>query len=287
MRFEFASGPLRVPSPVYPHMYIHMMSSRRNINIRKLIASVFLTALLSGCAESNSPVSQDLIWPEQDETGFMQDLVDSNGDRPMTLLDSVIQQGVPAIVATTAFSKFDQFRAAIKREEFIVMIDFTQHSNRKRMYVVNRISGLVESLHTAHGEGSDPDNDGMAQYFSNIPNSRMSSLGSYIINERYVGKWGPSLRMDGLESTNSNVRKRTIVMHPASYVGEGQPKQGLSWGCPAVPFAWIDRMISGLRDGGFMYAYGINQYKETVADEMWQVLSLGPKFHWTDESDPH
>lgn len=217
----------------------------------------------------------------------MQDLVDANGDRPMTLLDSVIQQGVPAIVASTAFSKFDEFRAAVKREDYIVMIDFTQHSNRKRMYVVNRVSGLVESLPTAHGEGSDPDNDGIAQYFSNIPNSRMSSLGSYIINERYVGKWGPSLRMDGLESTNSNVRKRTIVMHPASYVGEGQPKQGLSWGCPAIPFAWIDRMISGLRDGGFMYAYGINQYKETLVDEMWQVLALGTGFHWTDESDPN
>lgn len=253
--------------------------------MKKSIASVVLAVLLSACAENTSPVAYDLIRPEQDETGFMQNLVDTHGAKPMTLLDSVIQQGVPAIVATTAFSKFDEFRAEVKKEEYIVMIDFTQHSNLKRMYIVNRASGLVESLHTAHGEGSDPDNDGTAQYFSNVPDSRMSSLGSYIINERYVGKWGASMRLDGLESTNSNARKRAIVLHPASYMRDGQAEQGLSWGCPAIPFAWIDRVIARMRDGGFMYAYGDNLYKETRADVMWQALALKPDFRWTDESD--
>jgi hypothetical protein len=249
------------------------------------IAFILAALLVTACGQDRTPVALDIVNPELDETGQMQALAAANGNRPMTLVDSVIQQGVPAVVATTAFLKFDQFRADVKKDAYIAMIDFSQHSNNKRLYIVNRTTGLVESMHTAHGEGSDPDNDGMAQYFSNIPNSRMSSVGSYIVNERYVGKWGASMRMDGLESTNSNVRKRAIVLHPASYIEDGAKEQGLSWGCPAVPFAWIDRMITRLRDGAFMYVYGVNQYKETTQDQMWQALALQPGFRWTDESD--
>ncbi len=239
---------------------------------------------LCACAENQNPVAFEPINPELDETGFMQTLVDDN-PRVKTLLDSVVQQGVPTKVATTAFLKFDQFKAQVKNDAYITMIDFSQHSGAKRMYIVNRKTGKVDAIHTAHGEGSDPDGDGNAQYFSNIPDSRMSSLGSYLIQERYVGKWGASMRMDGLESTNSNVRKRAIVLHPASYVKDGKDEQGLSWGCPAVPFAWIDRVITRLRDGSFMYAYGVNTYKETSADIFMQQMALSPDFQWTDESD--
>ena len=76
-----------------------------------------------------------------------------------------------------------------------------------------------------------------------------------------------------------------FVMHPASYVVDGKEKQGLSWGCPAVPFAWIDRLIPRLRDGSFMYAYGINTHSDSTDDLAVLASALLPGYKWVDESD--
>ena len=103
--------------------------------------------------------------------------------------------------------------------------------------------GMGLSVPDAHGAGSDPDRNGVPRYFSNVPDSHRSSLGSYLISERYAGKYGGSMRTDGLESTNNLVRRRGIVMHPSNYVSADRAQQGMSWGCPAVPYAWIDRLI--------------------------------------------
>ena len=55
---------------------------------------------------------------------------------------------------------------------------------------------------------SDPENDGTPRRFSNVEGSLQSSLGYYVTAETYEGKWGYSLRLDGLSATNSQVRKR-------------------------------------------------------------------------------
>lgn len=48
----------------------------------------------------------------------------------------------------------------------------------------------------------------------------MSSLGIYRCAETYEGKHGYSMRLDGLEPTNSLARERAIVIHSADYVSE-------------------------------------------------------------------
>lgn len=248
---------------------------------RLLLVSGF-TLLFAACAgEEHLPIALEPVVPEGEEASLK---VQSRA--PMTLLEAVLKQGVPAKVAKEALFKYDKFVDHVKKPAFITMVDFSQHSSKKRMYIVNRKTGDVDAIPVAHGAGSDPDNDGIPQFFSNVPNSHMSSLGAYLVAEEYKGKYGASLRLDGLERTNSNVRNRAIVLHPADYVKEGQKKQGRSWGCPAVPYAWIEKIIERTADGAFLYAYGINKRKASINDDgLIQQWNLIPVDQWVDESE--
>lgn len=245
----------------------------------------FVMVGLSACAGHDEPIADSIINPKLDPSGEINEWVDMNGGQPVTLIQAVLAQGVPAPVAEAALAKYDLYKDVVRKDAYIAMIDFTQHSGRLRFYMVNRQSGKVDRLAVAHGSGSDPDNDGMAQYFSNIPNSKMSSLGAYLIQERYVGKYGASMRLDGLEPTNSNARDRAIVLHPSKYIEDGRAKQGRSWGCPAVPYAWIQSIIDRMRDGTFMYAYGFDQRKSTNDVFVLNQWELIPKSQWVNESE--
>ena len=249
-----------------------------------LLLIVLLGMFMTACGSDSAPVALEPIQADKDTTGFMRKLAAEN-DGELNLLEAVILQGVPPEVAAEAFLKYDQLKEQVAKTEYMTVIDFTQHSGQNRMYVINRTSGVVEALPTAHGVNSDPDRDGIPQFFSNIPGSKMSSLGAYLVSERYVGKYGASMRMDGLESTNDQARERAIVLHPARYVKDGKKQQGESWGCPAVPFDWITTLITRLRDGSYMYIYGKNSYKETEYDHMIQRMSLMPGYKFIDESE--
>jgi hypothetical protein len=110
-------------------------------------------------------------------------------------------------------------------------------------------------MHVAHGSGSDTNHDGVATAFSNTSGSHMSSLGFMLTAETYNGKHGESLRMDGLESRNSNVRARAIVVHSASYVDPDLSKMGRSQGCPAVSLANIKDFMAKTKNGSLYYIY--------------------------------
>jgi hypothetical protein len=205
----------------------------------------------------------------------------------MTLLESVVAGGVPTDIAQQALLKYDAFADHITNLAYFVIVDMTQSSNQKRFYLVNKLTGAVDSMEVAHGAGSDPQDTGWAKYFSNTPDSKMTSLGAYIIAERYVGKHGPSLRLDGLEDTNSNVRARDIVIHQASYVRDGSDKQGRSWGCPAVPSTWIDTVLQRLEGGAFMYIFGVNTLPPDPAKAAYEATRWNaiPRALWPDEGE--
>jgi hypothetical protein len=73
------------------------------------------------------------------------------------------------------------------------------------------------------------------QRFSNEIGSNASSEGAYRTGDRYVGKHGRSIRLGGLDPSNSNAEARAIVIHSAPYVSptvlQTQGKLGLSEGC--------------------------------------------------------
>jgi hypothetical protein len=142
--------------------------------------------------------------------------------------------------------------------EWIFLVDMTQHSSFKRGYLISMKTGEAETFHVAHGRNSG-DSNGNAIRFSNRNNSKMSSLGLYGAAESYRGKHGYSLRLDGLEPSNSNARKRAIVLHSASYMTEDFIKKygraGRSWGCPAIAPDNHQDFIDRLKNGNLLYIY--------------------------------
>lgn len=162
---------------------------------------------------------------------------------------------VPASLLLKTLTYYDANLSKIKNQNYIVVIDFKQHSSKKRFYLINMQSGDVEPYLTAHGKNSDPDHDGYATKFSNTSGSNMSSIGFYLTAETYYGDNGYSLRLDGLSSTNSKARPRAIVIHGASYVREAS-LIGRSYGCPALEVRYAADVINTIKGGTLIYADG-------------------------------
>ncbi|WP_409479785.1 murein L,D-transpeptidase catalytic domain family protein [Pseudobdellovibrio sp. HCB154] len=140
--------------------------------------------------------------------------------------------------------------------DWIAIIDFTKPSDVRRLYVMNVKTGQFTAHHVAHGKGSGVR---FATKFSNINNSKMSSLGLYLGGSVYSGGHGASLNLHGLDPSNNKAAERDVVMHAANYVSDKFLKQtgrlGRSWGCPAVSTALMKRMNADFSNGGVIYAY--------------------------------
>lgn len=175
--------------------------------------------------------------------------------------DNISKYSAPAFDASWGLKRATYEKAVayynnsrmISNPRYMVVIDFSQHSSKKRLYLFDMNSGSVERYLTAHGKGSDHDNDGFAHQFSNVGNSKASSLGFYITLGTYRGKHGTSLRIKGLSGTNSNAERRGVVFHGAGYVRPGMNKLGRSWGCPAMENRFIGPTISKIKGGALVY----------------------------------
>jgi L,D-transpeptidase catalytic domain len=169
---------------------------------------------------------------------------------------------------TTALDKYRGYYCSYGRSRGpaeIIVVDFAKHSREPRLYRIDLRNGdgLDRPIVVAHGIGSDPDQDGYATIFSNVYNSYASSLGAAIGAERYVGQNGLSLRLDGLETSNNQMRMRDIVVHSyqpdrrryfnAEYIASrGRP--GSSEGCFVVEPERREWIMETLENGGFIYA---------------------------------
>jgi hypothetical protein len=160
---------------------------------------------------------------------------------------------VPTVPLAQAINYFKANKAKISNQKYITIVDMTQKSNKKRMYVIDMVSGSVAAYFAAHGKGSDSNNDGYAEKFSNTEGSLMTSLGFYLTDVTYQGSNGLSLRLRGLQSTNSNAYSRAIVMHGADYVNPSSV--GRSWGCPAIERKYVNTLIPALKGKSLLYIY--------------------------------
>ena len=104
--------------------------------------------------------------------------------------------------------------------EVAVLIDLAVSSRRVRLRVVNLAQGsvLMECL-VASGRGRSLKTRLWPQT-GDVPDSWLTPVGRCKVAERYEGSFGVSYRLDGLDSTNSNVRSRAIVLHPSEEVPE-------------------------------------------------------------------
>jgi hypothetical protein len=151
----------------------------------------------------------------------------------------------------------------VKKHRYIIIIDYTIHSSKKRLFLYDRKKKkVVRSHHVAHGiNSSDPRNPGRAIRFSNRNMSKCSNVGCLVTGGTYYGKYGKSLNIHGLhKGLNDNCFRRRIVFHRSNYVTDrfinSTGYAGRSWGCPAMDpaiFASFRDLVAG---GTFCYFNG-------------------------------
>ncbi len=149
-------------------------------------------------------------------------------------------------------------RPEIRRTDRLAVVDLAMPSRTPRLFLIDLHAGAVDSFLVAHGKGSDPDHSGVASRFGDVPGSNMTPLGAFAGAERYQGKHGLSLRLDGLDPANANARARAIVLHSEWYVSEDMArthgKLGRSNGCFVVDEAVLPRVLTAIDGGGLLYA---------------------------------
>jgi hypothetical protein len=191
-------------------------------------------------------------------------------------------ESVPAEVESARRSVYDSLRldiAGLSREAFefasrgygklmaqgrlendsiITIADFSQPSNKKRLYVVDiKNYKVIFNTLVAHGKNTG---DAWARKFSNTNSSHQSSPGFYVTEGTYMGSNGYSLRLQGMEpGINDRAMERAIVMHGADYVSYDRVRAGTmmgrSWGCPAVPRAEAKPIIDKIKHGSMLFIY--------------------------------
>ena len=152
-------------------------------------------------------------------------------------------------------------QGALKNENLLSIVDFSQSSRKKRFYLIDiKNNELLVNTYVAHGKNSGVD---LANDFSNTIGSEKSSLGFYLTKGTYTGKNGFSLRMEGLDKGfNNNAEARAIVVHGADYVNAGRMNyayMGRSQGCPALSRADYIKVIDLIKDGSALFIYSDNE----------------------------
>jgi hypothetical protein len=157
-----------------------------------------------------------------------------------------------------ALDALEQHHNSISYRDFIGVADFSLASRAPRFHLVNLADGNVRSHLVAHGRGSDPAHTGWLERFSNEPRSNATSAGAYRTGSLYLGAHGRSMRLEGLDPTNSNALSRAIVVHGAWYVNAEMIGRsgmlGRSQGCFAVAGSSLPEIIARLGPGRLIFA---------------------------------
>ncbi len=144
------------------------------------------------------------------------------------------------------------------KSDLLTVIDYSLPSTQPRLWVLDLARGkvLFHEL-VAHGAGSG---DKVATRFSNVNESRATSLGLFLTGDTYEGGNGYSLKLKGLDAgINDRAEERHIVMHGAWYVSADHARQhgrlGRSWGCPALSLQDAKPVIDTIKSGSFIFSY--------------------------------
>ncbi len=160
--------------------------------------------------------------------------------------------------AVKGFNKLKE-QGQLVNSSILTIIDFSQSSNNKRMYVIDLYKkALLFNTYVAHGKNTGNE---FAEKFSNIPGTLQSSLGFYITENMSIGsKVGLSLILKGIEKgINDKAREREIIIHGADYATEDFIKKngrlGRSFGCPSLPPDLIKPVAESIKDGTCLFIY--------------------------------
>jgi len=169
--------------------------------------------------------------------------------------EDTVPKEVMAVYA--AYRESDDF----SDPRYIAQFDLKINSRYPRFFIYDTHKKVLHSFKVAHGSGRNGPkphwkrmpSDGRCREVSNEKNCYLSSKGLYRCGETYNGKYGRSLKLYGLEESNSNAWSRAIVLHSSKYVTDGNEHIcGMSWGCPAVSEKNKDKIVDMLKDGSPM-----------------------------------
>ena len=159
-----------------------------------------------------------------------------------------------SIQAVRIQSKADAAKTYLKahssyNQRYAILIDMHMNSGKKRLFVYDLDSmKVVSSGLVAHGSGSNTEyRDSLV--FSNVPNSYCTSIGKYKIGASYIGNFGKSYKLHGLDPTNNKAFERLVVLHRYSCVPDVEQPYEIcnSLGCPMVSenyFLELDKYIA-------------------------------------------
>lgn len=171
---------------------------------------------------------------------------------------SVAPIGVDPVLFARAKQALERHRSSLRNTDRIGVVDFNKASRDARFHVIDLASGAVASHHVAHGRGSDVGHTGFLEQFSNSFGSLATSNGAYSSAEFYHGKYGLSMKVNGLDWTNNNALGRAIVVHSAWYAERDMialhGKLGRSEGCFAFGQQSHFEVMRQLADGRLIYA---------------------------------
>jgi hypothetical protein len=174
------------------------------------------------------------------------------------LASPAVAAGPQARIIAAAKAGLARNGGCVVHRDVVGVADFAQASRNPRLHLVDLENGRVESLLVAHGRGSDPGHTGWLKSFSNAPGSAATSEGDYLTGDYYVGGHGRSMRLKGLDATNSNAEARAIVVHGAWYVSPQMVREhgvlGRSEGCLAVSAADLPKALERLGPGRLIVA---------------------------------
>jgi len=166
--------------------------------------------------------------------------------------------GIDPRMIARARASFDRHRASITHIDVVAIADFTRSSSESRFYLLDTNSGAFTRHLVSHGRGSDPGHTGFLQHFSNRIGSEASSDGAYVTSAYYHGRYGRSMRVRGLDPSNSNAEARAIVVHSAWYAEPAMLATngvlGRSEGCFALSYSSLQEVLQRLGPGRFLYA---------------------------------
>jgi len=170
---------------------------------------------------------------------------------------SFTERNLPEDLRETALSAQNDFCNTITNKKNILIIDYRLPVFSKRLWLYDcENEKVLINSHVSHAAKS-----GLvfAKRFSNQPRTKLSCTGSFVTQEDYDGNYGYSMRIDGLEESNNNARKRAIVFHPLvsfNILGIKFPKKIFySLGCFSLNEKDLTEIIKLTKNGTLVYVH--------------------------------
>ena len=229
---------------------------KRTIFLIVLVIFFPLNSLPTFATDSVSRISTNYLFDIDNNSTEIDNPVKNYLDCFSVVSDDAMKYALSGYAALNEAGK-------VSKKDIITIVDFSKPSTEERLFVINlKTKKVIAKSLCAHGRNSG---ENWADKFSNNSESYQSSLGFYIANETYDGKHGYSLKLDGEEvGINDKARDRGVVVHGADYVSKdfiaSTGRLGRSQGCPALPMAQYEKIISLIKGGSCFFIYHPNKY---------------------------